>query len=42
MNRIISNWTYTESNFLSFKTEGARDRFLKNYRDLILEAKLLL
>ena len=32
-------WT---SHFLSFKTADARDRFLTNHRDLILEAKLLL
>lgn len=42
MNRIISNWTYTESNFLSFKTDDARDRFLENHRGLIIEAKILL
>ena len=30
------------SHFLSFKTEGIRDRFLNNHRDLILEAKILL
>lgn len=42
MNRIISNWTYTESNFLSFKTGDARDRFLENHRGLIIEAKILL
>ena len=28
--------------FLSFKTADARDKFLENHRDLILEAKLLL
>lgn len=30
------------SHFLSFKTEDARDRFLDNHIDLILEAKILL
>lgn len=41
-NKIITNWSFDSSNFLSFKTADARDRFLNNHRDLILEAKILL
>lgn len=42
LNEIITSFEYGFQEFLSFKTEDARDRFLKNHRDLILEAKILL
>ena len=41
-NEIKVTDSYYRSCFLSFKTRNARDGFLENHRELILEAKLLL
>jgi len=41
-NGIINSWDYTCSFFLNFKTKELRNEFLKNFKDLILQAKELL
>lgn len=41
-NELITEDTWRSSYFLAFKTKELRDKFLKNFRDLIIQARPLL